>query len=109
VKLDLNAVDDDPILRSVALDCQRQVQMYGTNKGFSEGDLVHRCPRFRRLTYDQRFRVQVLMLQVPTMSSTVGSRGAFRFYPRPLAPAGAFNIRNVRTAGAVLLRAADKG
>lgn len=109
MKLDLTAVDDDPLLRSIALDCQRQVQRFAGVKGFCEGDFTHRCPRFRRLTHDQRFRVQVLMLRVPTMSSTVGSRGAFHFYPRQLAPPGAFNIRDVKTAGAVLLQAADKG
>jgi len=90
---------------SIADQCLRQVILYAGSKGLVGSDLAVRCRNYRELDYAGRFRVQTLLAKTPEISSTVGKGGAWRFYPRSLAPRGAFNVGDFPAAGEAIMRA----
>lgn len=78
--------------------------------GFSVAELNASCRDFRRLDHAEKFRVQVLLAKNRRLSSLIGVRGSWWFFPRSVAPQGAFNIRDAKrlTAGEIIDAAGRK-
>jgi hypothetical protein len=77
--------------------------------GFTHSDFFARIRDYRDLSTDEQFRVLVMLAKRPEVSSMIGRRRAWYFWPRSIAPREAFNINDAkRDAGKVIADAVDK-
>jgi hypothetical protein len=94
----IDKLDTDEVLLA-AEDCRRQIVLFASRRGFTRADLVTRCTRMRQLDEHDRERVLVLLAKMRQVSCHAGPHHALHFYPRNLAPEGAFNIEQVKKRG----------
>ena len=81
---------NESLLEVVAEECRRQIMK--REHGILAGDLSNLVPSYEALCNPEKFRVQVMLCKMPSVSVVVtGWRKAFRFYPASAAPADAFN------------------
>lgn len=83
---------DEERLRAAATRCLDQVVRYAGRNGFTHSDFITRVPEYKRLELAEQFRVLVMVAKFRDLSSMLGTRGAWHFYARSLAPPGAFNF-----------------
>lgn len=93
---------------AIAARCECLIVRYAGARGFTQTELGARYPVMRELNPEDRFRVCILLCKSPQVSVTTTRLGdGFKFYPRSLAPLGAFNY-NRRTPGQVIDEAGRK-
>lgn len=87
----------DHELRAVVDRCARFIEYCGDARGVLSEHLAERIDAYRDLDYGERFRVQVLLCQHPSLACTTEMTDPilqitrFRFFPRRIAPAGAYS------------------
>jgi hypothetical protein len=107
---------DEKKLEAVRDRCAELVMRYAGHQGFTHSDFFARSRAYRSLPNEEQFRVLVLLAKTPDVSSQLGiKRHIWRFYPRLLAPAGAFNyaateekVARLRDRDEAVSRAIDK-
>lgn len=90
---------DEEVLTAAAARCRDQVVRYAESAGFTHSDFCTRVPEYKRLQLVEQFRVLVMLAKMRELSSMLGTRGAWHFYARSLAPPRAFNFDRDRPQG----------
>ena len=90
---------DEAKLVGIARECAAAIIRHARPDGVMLWEL--RLRSYRALDEAEKGRIGVLLLREPELSAVVCPRDTLRFWPRGLAPPGAFNIRRQQQGEAI--------